>query len=429
MKILFQRSVVEELKKSIDDRNSKYGNGKHEEQVLVHGKNGTYYRRQNVGRKQEMKNIRQKKEVVEETKKKTTKDTDVKTGSTHTVGDIVVFKTPEGRQVNGTILAVGNDGCTIRGNGRDKGTDYFQIEHKNIKVLAKVNDKDEIRNFYDASGVTPDWRDGSKGMQPESCDSIEGLLAEVGAARAEFSNFSENVKNLFSSYEPLLLKRPKLKGIPRIKEKLRADAADLEKKGLVEEAKEIYDKDTDTYHCGTIRDCDGHTFCMRSIDDLSKLFDYLKGQDSIIRIKNNFANPSAVGYSDINMNIKLSNGTIAEIQLNTTANIVAKERYGHALYEVYRSIEKNPKYKELAGVMGAAQTKLYELSNKYSKEGTFPDVPGGNVYAETYKHEEYAKCIRDDVKKALPLFRQAKKDGVLDDTTVEHFEHLINYIK
>ena len=70
---------------------------------------------------------------------------------------------------------------------------------------------------------------------------------------------------------------------------------------------------------------------------------HLDGMKEVARIKNNFAKPTSpesVGYSDINANIKLSNGAIVELQVNTTANMVAKERYGHALYEVWRSIRE-----------------------------------------------------------------------------------------
>ena len=116
--------------------------------------------------------------------------------------------------------------------------------------------------------------------------------------------------------------------------------------------------------------------------------------------------------------------------------MVAKERYGHALYEVYRSVATNPKYAKLAEIMGEAQKDLYGLSNKYSKEGNFPtrDIPKGkdgnaNIFDGEYKHAPYAAAIRSHVNKAMPLFEQAKREGVLTDKTIEHFEHLINYIK
>ncbi len=88
-----------------------------------------------------------------------------------------------------------------------------------------------------------------------------------------------------------------------------------------------------------------------------KVLEYLGTRQDMIRIKNNFAQPSPLGYSDCNVNIRLSNGTVAEIQLNTAANMVAKERYGHALYEVSRAIGSNPEYSELKTIMSEAQRK------------------------------------------------------------------------
>lgn len=374
---------------------------------------------QKSGKKEDVKDVKasEKKKEVENKKEENN-------GSTHAVGDIVVFK-KDGKQINGKIKEVYANGCIITGSGKAQGIEY-KVPHSDIKVLAKVNDKDEIRNFYDATGMTPDWRNGSDGMQPEQCDSIEGLISMAAQAQKSFSDYSDNVKEAFSSLNPMLLKRKELKSIDRIKEKLREDQKGNDEKG---KNNILYDEKTDTYHCRTIRDTDGHTFCLKNIDDVATMFNYFKGDERIVRMKNNFANPSAVGYSDINMNIKLPNGTIAEIQLNTTANLVAKERYGHSLYEVYRSISSNPEYKDLSDLMASAQTKLYGLSNKYSKEGTFPDIPGGNPWAETYKFDEYAKVIRDDVSKAIPLFEKAKKAGVLNEKTVKHFESLIEYIK
>lgn len=123
------------------------------------------------------------------------------------------------------------------------------------------------------------------------------------------------------------------------------------------------------------------------------------------------------------------------MQVNTTANMVAKERYGHALYEVYRSVKPKPEYSELADIMGEAQKAVYRLSNEYSKKGNYPtdDIPlkdgKPNIFDAGYKHEPYAAAIRGSVKKAIPLYQKAKAAGVFDEKTIGHFEHLIDYIR
>ena len=348
-------------------------------------------------------------------------------------GDTIKFRA-NGEEFSGIVVVKGKDGVTVNGTGRSQGIQY-RVPYSDIAKIEKpVNSSDKIRFLMDANSVEAGWR-GTNGYQPKSCDTIDGLLKTVEAAKGEFSDISEGVKKQFASLNPILLKRKTLKSVDRIKEKLREDEKAI-KKDYVKAGREneykpsLYDEKTDTYHCRTIRDCDGHTFCMKSVDDVEKLLQYFNKQPYVVRVKNNFAKPSKVGYSDININIKLSNDVIVEMQLNTTANMVAKERYGHSLYEVYRAIESNPKYKQLADIMGEAQKKLYRMSNEYSVKGNYPnDVPGGNIYAEEYKHEPYAKAIRDYVNMAMPMFREAVANGAFNTATVKHFQHLLEYIR
>lgn len=340
-------------------------------------------------------------------------------------GDTVQFKSGD-KVLEGVVTDKGKMGVTIDGTGEAKGIQYH-VAYADVKKVEKpVNKNDKIRFLMDENSIKAGWR-GTNGMQPESCDTIDGLLNTIGAVRGEFSDITEGVVKQFASLKPNLLKRKTLKSVDRIKEKLREDQKDNDEKGKNEI---LYDKASDTYHCRTIRDCDGHTLCMKSIDDVEKLMQYFDKQPYVARMKNNFAKPSPVGYSDINMNIKLSNGAIVELQLNTTANMVAKERYGHAMYEVYRAIESNPKYKQLADIMGEGQKKLYKMSNEYSAKGNYPDdVPNGNIYDPNYKHEPYANAIRDYVNQAIPMFKEAAANGAFNTDTVKHFQHLVDYIK
>ena len=346
-------------------------------------------------------------------------------------GDTVQFVS-NGKTFEGVVADKGKMGVTINGKGEASGIQY-KVPYSDVKKVEKpVNASDKVRFLMDKNAIKAGWR-GTDGMQPESCDTIDGLLKTIEAVRGEFSDITEGVKKQFASLNPILLKRKSLKSVDRIKEKLREDEKEI-KKGCEKTGTKYepqgYDEATDTYHCRTIRDCDGHTLCMKSIDDVEKLLQHFDKQPYVARLKNNFAKPSDVGYSDINMNIQLSNGAIVELQLNTTANMVAKERYGHALYEVYRAIKSNPKYKQLADIMGNAQKALYKMSNEYSAKGNYPDdVPGGNIYAENYKHEPYAKAIRGYVNQALPMFKEAAANGAFNADTIKHFQHLVDFIK
>lgn len=417
MKVMFKRKLYEEMIKAFGKKDlSKL------RKEIVTDKNGhkkTVYKKID---KQEEGNRNGKAEPKSDGKKHS---------YAHTIGDCIVFN-HGGSDFTGQIIGIGKDGVTVKGTGNAKGQ-VFRVRHENVKQVTKmINPNDAIRGLMDANSVKPGWRN-TDGMQPESCDTIEGLKSTIEAVRGEFSNFTDSVCQKFLALNPIVMKRQALKSEDRIKEKLREDAKSESNSDI---AKQIYDEKTDTYHCRTIRDCDGHTICLNSVEDVANILKHLDGRKEVARIKNNFGKPSPVGYSDINCNVKLSNGAIVELQVNTTANMVAKERYGHALYEVYRSVASNPKYAKLAEIMGEAQKDLYGLSNKYSKEGNFPtrDIPKGkdgnaNIFDGEYKHAPYAAAIRSHVDKAMPLFEQAKREGVLTDKTIEHFEHLINYIK
>ena len=416
MKVMFSKSVYAEMEKAFGKKDlSKL------RKEIITDKNGhrkTVYKK--IDKPEEGKNKGAAAPKEEE-----------KHSYAHTTGDHIVFNNG-GVDMTGEIVGVGRDGVTVKGTGKAKGQ-VFKVLHEDVKQVTKmINPNDAIRDLMDKENIKPDWR-GTDGYQPESCDTIEGLLATIGAAREEFNGITDGIKSEFEALNPIVMKRATLKSVDRIKEKLREDQKDNDKKGKPEV---VYEKDTDTYHCRTIRDCDGHTICLNSIADVANVLKHLDKQPYAARIKNNFAKPSPVGYSDINANIKLSNGAIVELQVNTTANMIAKERYGHALYEVYRSVESNPKYAKLAELMGNAQKDLYGLSNKYSREGNFPtgDIPkdsngNSNIFDGQYKHEPFAAAIRDKVSKALPLYQQAKAEGALNEATIKHFEHLIDYLK
>ena len=332
-------------------------------------------------------------------------------------GDKVKFNTGSGAM---TGIVTGTSPEEINVKGKD-GKSY-RVPRTAVKnVLHKVNPKDEIRNLYDTAHIKGGWRNGEDGIQPESCDTWEGMTKAATEAQAGFKAYSEKIAEKFSDIGAQLFTRPVLKNQARAFEKLREDQKDADKKGKKEN---FYDAKNDTYHCRTLRDVDGHTFCCNSVEDVSKMLAHFDKQPEIIRIKNNFAKPSPVGYSDINMNIRLPNGTVAEIQLNTMANMVAKENYGHALYEVLRSVNSNPQYKNIADAMSEAQKKLYGLSNKYSKEGTFPKMssPFGA------KHQPYAEAIRADLRKALPGIEMAYSAGAIDEKTYGHIQDLLKKI-
>lgn len=297
------------------------------------------------------------------------------------------------------------------------------ISNDKNKPNPKRKGSQELLDFlYSSNSIKKGFRDGTKGVQPS--DSIEEVWRQCQEATKSFSDFSEDVKQKAIAIKPVLVKRKELKGQERAKEKLWDDEKDNRVKNNIIGAYvegDSYKDPNAVFHAETLRDVDGHTFCCKTVQDVAKMLRYFDKQPNIIRIKNNFATPSPVGYSDINMNIRLPNGTIGEIQLNTTANMVAKNVYGHSCYEVYRSVKSDPKYKNLANLMGKAQKKLYGMSNELSKNGKFPDTE--DVFG--YKYEPYANAIRGDVRAALPEIELAHNEKKIDDKTYKHVQELL----
>ncbi|GBO52953.1 hypothetical protein APA_754 [Pseudanabaena sp. lw0831] len=64
---------------------------------------------------------------------------------------------------------------------------------------------------------------------------------------------------------------------------------------------------------------------------------------TLVREKDRFAKPTPAGYRDILLNVKLSNGHIAELQLHLQQIMDVKNGVGHKLYEEVRSIERAAK--------------------------------------------------------------------------------------
>jgi hypothetical protein len=361
------------------------------------------------------------------------------------VGDLITGKDAyTGQAISGEVRKKGNSGVTVKtGNGI-----LHHIRWGGVKSVDRmVNPQDAMRQLVARGAIKGGFRDGTDGLQPENCDTIGGLLEAAGEARGDLNAMSDEYMQKFKELKPVLIKRPVLKGIPRIKEKLRADEkVDGAKLGS---AGKYYDKTTDTYHCRTIRDTDGHTFTLNSLADVSRVLAAFDQDKRAIRIKNNFAPPNNLGYSDINMNVRLPNGTIAEIQINTTANLVAKERYGHSLFEIWRTIDGLParekeKYAALAEIMVKAQKSLYGKSNRDSRDGTYrvsdtvkAEMENGNTLAIfNEEHKEYADIVRPFVKKAIPLFKKAAKAGVFpgkddgaESDVVKHFRALVERLK
>ncbi|MBD1941127.1 DUF4157 domain-containing protein, partial [Coleofasciculus sp. FACHB-712] len=77
----------------------------------------------------------------------------------------------------------------------------------------------------------------------------------------------------------------------------------------------------------------------KSFPDLMGGLDVCNRNLTLVREKNRFAQPTPAGYRDILLNVQLSNGHIAELQLHLTQILEVKSGAGHKIYEEVRKIE------------------------------------------------------------------------------------------
>jgi len=80
-----------------------------------------------------------------------------------------------------------------------------------------------------------------------------------------------------------------------------------------------------------------------SYKDLMEGLGKSKDTLNLVREKDRFAKPTPAGYRDILLNVKLSNGHIAELQLHLQQIMDVKNGVGHKLYEEVRLIERAAK--------------------------------------------------------------------------------------
>ena len=102
----------------------------------------------------------------------------------------------------------------------------------------------------------------------------------------------------------------------------------------------------------------------KSEDEILNALEKLKDRADVVRIKDRWSNPDDSGYRDININIRLSNGVIVELQLHYQGIMDGKNGVGHLLYEFIRKNTKNADE-----VMGQNIKKVREISRALYEAG------------------------------------------------------------
>ena len=86
-----------------------------------------------------------------------------------------------------------------------------------------------------------------------------------------------------------------------------------------------------------IYDVNGATFLFKNVNDLLEVKDYFASLGNTVRIKDRISNPTDLGYRDILINVRMSNGFIGEILLIPDTIFSVKMGEGHKLYEKTRN--------------------------------------------------------------------------------------------
>lgn len=80
------------------------------------------------------------------------------------------------------------------------------------------------------------------------------------------------------------------------------------------------------------------TIAVDSKEELDNVLGKIKESGAVVREKDRIENPLNSGYRDMNLNVRLPNGIIGEVQLHLKPMLEAKNTEGHKLYEDYRKI-------------------------------------------------------------------------------------------
>lgn len=214
----------------------------------------------------------------------------------------------------------------------------FQSEDEVIEV-AKQNEEDYHRILNMGLGVSKAL--GATAVDARVDGAFMDLLNKVDAGQLE---------GPFVLIAPL--KTASEKGLKRAREKVEKN----------------YDGDW-----GQLKDVVRGTIAVDKYDDIPAAVKALRehvqsrGWTLSMRPESRFANPTPAGYRDIQLFIESPDGMQCEVQVNTKAMWVAKEKYGHKMYEESRSLkgetdEERARIAELDKQMSDLYTKAWDAS-------------------------------------------------------------------
>lgn len=135
-----------------------------------------------------------------------------------------------------------------------------------------------------------------------------------------------------------------------------------------------------------IKDLLRATIAVHTLDEARAALAQLGSHFDIVRVKDRLDTPTVAGYRDILTNVRLPNGRLAEVQINTKAMLAAKD-VAHKLYEQERKL---PKGDARAEALQAQQREIYAAAFADSAtRDSKTSFETGNPYEKTFAGSGY----------------------------------------
>jgi hypothetical protein len=116
-----------------------------------------------------------------------------------------------------------------------------------------------------------------------------------------------------------------------------------------------------------ILDVMGMTIIAKDFKSMINIAEDMQKKDEVVRIKDRWKSTDPSGYRDFLTNVELSDGMIAEVQINTEQMLAAKQEYGgHAIYEIARVLGKEGQDKIDYDILQELSTKFYNEALDFS---------------------------------------------------------------
>ena len=255
---------------------------------------------------------------------------------------------PEIKEFFDNYFTGGTDTSATAQNAQDNAGNSYEANKK----------YNEERSSLDKNNAPNDPKPRQAGitsiqeLRDKAAEHIDELREWVNSIAEKYE--ARVIERKVSDDNPLPLKREE-----RIQEKL--DAGD---------------------HITEILDVMGMTIAVKDFKNLVEIAAELRERNDVLRVKDRFKPIDKFGYKDILINVQLSDGMIAEVQINTEQMIDAKSKYGgHKIYEIARGLGSDEQDKVDFNI-------LRELSNRFYNEALYFSLASANTNESSFDIEQ-----------------------------------------